>query len=482
MKHTIRRAAVLAAVFLFALEAVAFAATNVKAVRFHSGTDHDRVVFDLSAMPRYTALLSKDGRTLTLDFADTGAANLKKTPIHGKRIESATYDVQQGHVIVTLKLRAGMTYKAQKLGNPARLFIDVVEGAQPAAKNDKNVSGKVLGGSSIDGDYVEELAPGLTRHTYVYWDDKGKLSVWLVEADKDKYALSFVLGKGKIPGRETVSRLSDRTNAAVAINASYFAANGDLIGVEKLDGRIVGTTYYKRSAMGIRADGSTVFGQISYDGRVTLGGVSQPVAGVDCERGADSLVLYNRAYDKTTGTNEYGQEYTVQNGRVTAIRTNDSPIPADGVVVSVHGTAADAFRKVKVGDKAAVVETIEPMWQDVPTVVGVGPRLVANGRVNVTADEEAFPSDIRVGRAPRSAVGVTAAGNYLLAVVDGRQAHSVGLTLTAWAELLKKFGAKDAINLDGGGSSELVIGGEIQNSPSDGAERPVGSALILTQK
>ena len=147
MKHTIRRAAVLAAVFLFALEAVAFAATNVKAVRFHSGTDHDRVVFDLSAMPRYTALLSKDGRTLTLDFADTGAANLKKTPIHGKRIESATYDVQQGHVIVTLKLRAGMTYKAQKLGNPARLFIDVVEGAQPAAKNDKNVSGKVLGGS-----------------------------------------------------------------------------------------------------------------------------------------------------------------------------------------------------------------------------------------------------------------------------------------------------------------------------------------------
>ena len=60
--------------------------------------------------------------------------------------------------------------------------------------------------------------------------------------------------------------------------------------------------------------------------------------------------------------------------------------------------------------------------------------------------------------------------------MDGR------LTLTEWAELLKKVGARDAMNLDGGGSSDLVVGGEVQNSPSDGSERSVGSALIVVKK
>ena len=69
-----------------------------------------------------------------------------------------------------------------------------------------------------------------------------------------------------------------------------------------------------------------------------------------------------------------------------------------------------------------------------------------------------------------------------MAVVDGRQSHSVGLTLTDWARLLVKFGAQDALNLDGGGSSDLVVNGEVQNSPSDGQERLVGDALVLVAK
>lgn len=69
-----------------------------------------------------------------------------------------------------------------------------------------------------------------------------------------------------------------------------------------------------------------------------------------------------------------------------------------------------------------------------------------------------------------------------MAVVDGRQSHSVGLTLTDWAKLLVKFGAQDALNLDGGGSSDLVINGEVQNSPSDGQERLVGDGLVLVKK
>ena len=85
-------------------------------------------------------------------------------------------------------------------------------------------------------------------------------------------------------------------------------------------------------------------------------------------------------------------------------------------------------------------------------------------------------------REPRSAIATTTRGTYLLAVVDGRQQSSHGCTLTEWAQLLKAFGAKDALNLDGGGSSELVAGGQVLNSPSDGRERGVGSAIVVLHK
>ena len=122
------------------------------------------------------------------------------------------------------------------------------------------------------------------------------------------------------------------------------------------------------------------------------------------------------------------------------------------------------------------------MWDRAVQIVGAGPRLVENGRVHVTAGEEQFPGDIRYGRAPRSAVGVTSGGKIVFAVVDGRQSHSHGLTLTEFAELLVKFKVQNAINLDGGGSSALYVKNEIVNAPSDGSERAVGSALILQKR
>ncbi len=116
-------------------------------------------------------------------------------------------------------------------------------------------------------------------------------------------------------------------------------------------------------------------------------------------------------------------------------------------------------------------------------MIGAGPRLVKDGTIYVNVDEEEFPNDIRLGRAPRSAVGVTQYGDYIFAIVDGRQAHSKGCTLQEWAAiLLNDFSAVNAINLDGGGSTELVVKGDIVNSPSDGKERPVGDALLIVKK
>ncbi len=106
--------------------------------------------------------------------------------------------------------------------------------------------------------------------------------------------------------------------------------------------------------------------------------------------------------------------------------------------------------------------------------------LVERGKVHVT--EEDFPGDITRGRAPRTGVAILKNRHALLAVVDGRQASSIGVTLSEFAELLVARGARDALNLDGGGSSAMVARGRLVNSPSDGEERPVGSALAVMRK
>ena len=86
--------------------------------------------------------------------------------------------------------------------------------------------------------------------------------------------------------------------------------------------------------------------------------------------------------------------------------------------------------------------------------------------------------------APRTAAGASRDGRRLyLVTVDGRSAKSVGLRTKEVAEMMRKLGVDDALNLDGGGSSTLVARepGEqhvtVQNVPSDGSQRRVATGI-----
>ncbi|MCR4401193.1 MAG: phosphodiester glycosidase family protein [Firmicutes bacterium] len=123
-----------------------------------------------------------------------------------------------------------------------------------------------------------------------------------------------------------------------------------------------------------------------------------------------------------------------------------------------------------------------PDWRTLGVVhaVGGGPRLVKDGKVHVTSGEERFKADVAVGRAPRTAAGVTFDGKLLLVAVTGRQAHhSIGVTLEELANLMIELGAKDALNFDGGGSSTMVVREYVMNTPSDGRERTVADAILV---
>jgi exopolysaccharide biosynthesis protein len=87
-------------------------------------------------------------------------------------------------------------------------------------------------------------------------------------------------------------------------------------------------------------------------------------------------------------------------------------------------------------------------------------------------------------RHPRTAAGFSRDRRTLfLLTVDGRSTRSVGVTLEELARLMRRLGAWEAMNFDGGGSTTMVIDGAVVNVPSDaGGEREVGSGLLVVRK
>jgi exopolysaccharide biosynthesis protein len=105
-----------------------------------------------------------------------------------------------------------------------------------------------------------------------------------------------------------------------------------------------------------------------------------------------------------------------------------------------------------------------------------------------SAGARQFDSDITDGRYPRAALAVARRGRLLAVACDGRADNEAGLTMAEFAETLIALGAVQALNLDGGGSTSLVAGGQLCNIPreSHGVElsggRPISTALTFTSR
>jgi exopolysaccharide biosynthesis protein len=118
------------------------------------------------------------------------------------------------------------------------------------------------------------------------------------------------------------------------------------------------------------------------------------------------------------------------------------------------------------------------------TVTSAGPILVQNGRPAIDAVAEGVfdPRDLddytfSAYRHARTMTGVDSRGRILLATVDGIPGVSEGMTLTEEAALMRSLGAVDAMNLDGGGSTQFASYGQVLDDPSSSPLRPVGDTV-----
>ena len=266
------------------------------------------------------------------------------------------------------------------------------------------------------------------------------------------------------------------------INGPYYMRSGEILGLLKIDQMLVSTPDTPRTSFGVLPDGKIIFDSPAFTGHVELPDKTKiPIDGVNRGRGESELILYNTYYAYWTLTAGGGREFLVRDGRIVDIRNDNSVISEGTVVLSASGRQAWLMADLKIGDPLKIVQTLGPVWDKVTQAVGAGPCLVKNGEIYMTTLGEEFGSDVAGGRAPRTALGITKDGKALLVVVDGRSRSSVGYTLLELARFMLEQGAVEAMNLDGGGSSQMIIGSQIVNTPSDGRERRLGAGIAVVK-
>jgi large repetitive protein len=338
----------------------------------------------------------------------------------------------------------------------------------------------------------------------------GPWSIHVVEVDPRVCGVSIgtVKGGDRLDGVETTSTLTRRAGARVGINADFFraqpfgvvegpqVAGGEVVATAGNHGPSVSTRFAAaQGVFGVTADGIPFVGEGRIEGSVRVRRGTAPLARVNAPPGPDSLALYGRfAGDSTPGddgvievvlhpfhpTTTAGD---MVGGVVVAVDTLPSgvPIPRGGAVLAARGTARTTLRELAPGDTVWWTLPVRGAPGRVAELVGGFPLLLLDGRRVLERVPTIRPAFALEGH-PRSAVAVRADGTVLIVAVDGRQPDfSVGMTLPELTDLLLELGAVDALNLDGGGSTTLVVDGRIVNRPSDPVERAVTNALVVRE-
>jgi hypothetical protein len=332
----------------------------------------------------------------------------------------------------------------------------------------------------------------------------GPLAARLLRLDPTLVDLRLALAQDQVLGVEGVLEISSRYGALAGINAGFFdIKTGEPMGALRLDGDLVSDMPVPRGAVGFGPSSGDGPLQLLFD-RLTVQvsilvadrGRARRVAvdGVDTRRGTDRLVLYSPRFSDHTATSETGIEWIARGTPLEIVERREkrgsAVIPRDGVVLSYGGLRPPAaLDGLQAGARIDVTTDYRPrlgstarQWAETPYIVGGAGLLRLRGKTIDSWRPERFTrADFVDGRHPRTLVGVGAAGEIWLIAIDGRQpGYSLGMTFRELQRLVGRLELVDALNLDGGGSTTMVVRGRIVNRPSDPAgPRKVSDALLV---
>jgi hypothetical protein len=417
-----------------------------------------------------------------------------------------------------------------------RLAALLVTVALLAVAPGAGAAGLPLGpGSLAETRATARVAPGVTWTRIVRSGGPWRVSVLTVDREAISGRVGAVLSNGRAVGSERTSAMARRSRAVAGVNGG-FSNSGNPLGALVVRGRLVSEPLGGRSALLVPRSPQErpEIARLRFAGEVSIGARRRLLDGVDripglipaCGgRGGDrptelpnpivtctdpsELILLTRSWGAPTPAGVprppagaprppggRALEATVRNGSVTATRASGgSRVPRDGYVLTGTGDAARFLRNAAARGARpdlrltlrAGPRSIDPAAYE--AIVSGGPRLLRSGLVRVGSIAEGFapPGDSSffnafvVGRNPRTLAGIRADGRLVLVTIDGRRrGWSAGVSLVEAARVMRALGARDALNLDGGGSTTMTVRGRVVNRPSDPTgERPISDGLFV---
>jgi hypothetical protein len=318
------------------------------------------------------------------------------------------------------------------------------------------------------------------------WNGPRVISIVDLNTLKGRHKVTSFISNDKIDGLSPLADVVNQKGALVGVNGGFYTSSGTPLGLVMIDGVMVSEPLYNRAALGITKSGEILIDNVKWRGLLKTNNNSNIIIdAVNRKPNNDGeIILYNRFFgERTPQFNQSSTEIVVAEDRIVEVDKGElihNTIPKEGFVIKIFNSDSELYSSFEPGKEIEYKNVFSPNWhqEDLVNIMGGGPKLVSEGEVTVTGQAENFQSDIIQGRAPRTAVGITEDDHLLFLMVDGRQPDlSVGITLNNLAQYLKKLNVKEAMNLDGGDSSQLVIRGYTFNSPS--GFREIGTGILI---
>ncbi len=366
----------------------------------------------------------------------------------------------------------------------------------------------VLGSSKING-YSVPIGKGTQFfHNQFYSDQSGvgKQSENYIIYTPNSTVIPTITAGSALFGASTVSNEVSRlenlgTNIIGGSNADFFSLQtGVPMSNAIADGKILTKDASGQDAIGIMPDGTAFISYFSINSVLTKeDGSEVNIYNINKYRQPYAVYMMTDDFSNATQNTTSGIDVVLDiiegeiklGSKISAVvesvtnETGSAPIPEGKIVLTVDEKAPSEFfdpiSTLKVGEKVSINFSAngDSRWNEVAVGMGsVGGRLLINGEVNPNLEK---------GAAPRTAIGITEDGSIVLYTIDGRQSgHSYGVQLKTLSERMKELGCIDAINLDGGGSTEMMVRlpGDssliIINKPSDLKERKVSTFFFFT--
>jgi hypothetical protein len=444
---------------------------TVKSVRQGRQDWGDRIVIDLDQPTTWQVTEADKSLTVTLD------AQLDPTLLRsfrgrrGNSISALRLQTDSNHTVIQIGLSRSKRSRVWSVPNPNRLLIDV-------------------GGDALVNREIA-WAPGIRWRQQLVAIASGKFPVMTLEVDPRQSGVRLkpiVSNPTSAVGTAPLLTTAQRSQVAAAINGGYFNRNTQLpLGAVRRDGDWLSGPILNRGAIGWNDDGTFLVGRLTLQETLTTSTGQQfqirslnsgfVGAGVDRYTPAWGRSYKNILNNEVIATVQAGQVISLQQARAAGRTT--VLIPEDGYLLVIREDR-DAVNALPTGTAVEIaISTFPGEFENYSHIMGGGPVLIQDQRIVLNAGAEQFSAAFSRQAAARSVIGISSEGNLMLTVVHHR-INGAGPTLSEMAQILQQMGAMHALNLDGGSSTTLYLGGQLlDRGPSTAARVHNGIGVFI---